>query len=674
MSNRLADATSPYLLQHAENPVAWQPWGAEALAEAKHRDVPILLSVGYAACHWCHVMAHESFEDPAIAQRMNALFVNIKVDREERPDLDGVFQHALAMLGEQGGWPLTMFLTPDGEPFWGGTYFPPTPRYGRPSLPQVLEHVARLWHEQRDKLLGQRDQLKAALIDLAAPGDGDIPAPALAIETAERLLQGFDARHGGLGGAPKFPQAPILSLLWTAGRGGGPLRATVLHTLRRISQGGIYDHLGGGFARYSVDSRWLVPHFEKMLYDNAQLLALLGEAWALTGERLFLERAEETVGWLQREMLVDGAFAASLDADSEGEEGKFYVWRQEEIEALLGERAAAFAALYGVTHEGNFEGASILHRLQAEGLPDAAAVPDLPALRQKLLVSRETRPRPARDDKILTDWNALAITGLVIAGRRCGRDDWISLAGRVFASIAGQAPDERYLVHVRRGTRAGNIAFLDDYAAMAEAATHLAMATGDLDYVAKAEAWLDTIDRDYCDEMGQFYQTLASSDGLLLRPRSAADGPVPPGVAMAARASTLLHSLTGKEGHGLRAEAIFKAFASEIKRSAYAHAAMLEALLRAADAFQIIVIGAADNAATRELRDIADRHAPPGAAFLQLAPGDNLPGGHPAAGKGLVGGAPAAYICAGATCSLPITTGAELRQQLDGWKREEAER
>jgi uncharacterized protein YyaL (SSP411 family) len=323
--NRLAEATSPYLLQHSSNPVHWQPWDAAALAEARLSDKPILLSVGYAACHWCHVMAHESFENPAIAALMNEHFVNIKVDREERPDLDQLYQHALALLGQHGGWPLTMFLTPAGEPFWGGTYFPPESRYGRPGFPEVLETVARIWRDDRGRVASNTTALKDALARLATPSRPEALSPAFVAEAAQRLSQAFDTVHGGFAGAPKFPQAPVLHLLWRQALATGDpgIRQAVLHTLVNICQGGIYDHLGGGFARYSVDALWLVPHFEKMLYDNAQLIALLSDTAADTGNPLFAARVAETVGWLEREMLVGDAFASSLDADSEGEEGKF---------------------------------------------------------------------------------------------------------------------------------------------------------------------------------------------------------------------------------------------------------------------------------------------------------------------------------------------------------------
>src|SRR5690349_15376073 len=366
--NRLSEATSPYLLQHKHNPVAWWTWGPAALAEATASKRPILLSVGYAACHWCHVMAHESFEDEATAQVMNELFVNIKVDREERPDIDQIYMNALHLLGEQGGWPLTMFLTPQAEPVWGGTYFPKDSRFGRPAFVDVLREVARLFREEPGRIEQNRAALLSQLADKARPA-GKVTVGVKELDAgAMQVGNMFDQINGGLRGAPKFPQPALLEMLWRAGLRTGDARffETVEHSLERMSEGGIYDHLGGGFSRYSVDERWLVPHFEKMLYDNAQLLELLALAWQRSRKPLFAQRARETVAWLAREMITgEGAFCASLDADSEGEEGKFYVWSKNEIIELIGPEAAEFFARhYDVTDGGNFEGHNILNRLQ----------------------------------------------------------------------------------------------------------------------------------------------------------------------------------------------------------------------------------------------------------------------------------------------------------------------
>src|SRR5579864_5202926 len=397
--NRLAQATSPYLLQHKHNPVDWWTWGPEALAEAKRTNRPIMLSVGYAACHWCHVMAHESFEDEAIAALMNENFVAIKVDREERPDLDAIYQNALALMGEHGGWPLTMFLTPDGEPFWGGTYFPPEPRWGRPGFPQVLAAIGQAYRGDRDTVLKNVAALRLGLARLGQPQRGEGGPPEISSilfnGIAERLLREVDPLNGGIGTAPKFPQSGIFELLWRAWKRTrlDPYREAVVRTLTTISQGGIYDHLGGGYARYATDAHWLVPHFEKMLYDNAELVGLLTLVWEETRDPLFALRIGETVFWLEREMThPEGGFYSSLDADSEHEEGKFYVWSEAEIDQLLGgERALLFKRYYDVAAGGNWEGKTILNRLAHPALADAATENELAQCRELLLAARAGR-------------------------------------------------------------------------------------------------------------------------------------------------------------------------------------------------------------------------------------------------------------------------------------------
>ena len=417
--NRLGDETSPYLLQHRDNPVHWQPWSEATLAAAKAADKPILLSIGYAACHWCHVMAHESFENPQIAARMNELFVNIKVDREERPDLDQVYQHALALMGEQGGWPLTMFLTPDGEPFWGGTYFPPEQRWGRPGFAQVLEALSEAYRAKRDDVAKNVTALRDALQRLGQPQSGGGVSRQQLDPIAERLLRETDQINGGIGTAPKFPQCGIFELLWRAWkRTRQPAyRDAVIKALDAMCQGGIYDHLGGGFARYSTDARWLAPHFEKMLYDNAELVDLLTLVWQDTRNPLYRQRIEETIGWVEREMLTSGGgFASSLDADSEHEEGKFYVWSEAEIDAVLGDRAALFKRFYDVTPEGNWEGHTILNRISTPALADDATEAELAICREMLLQARASRVRPGWDDKVLADWNGLMIAAMAEAG------------------------------------------------------------------------------------------------------------------------------------------------------------------------------------------------------------------------------------------------------------------
>ena len=448
--NRLGEETSPYLLQHKDNPVHWQAWSEATLDAAKAADKPIMLSIGYAACHWCHVMAHESFENPDIAKQMNELFVNIKVDREERPDLDQIYQHALALMGEQGGWPLTMFLTPEGEPFWGGTYFPPESRWGRPGFPQVLSAMSEAYAGDRDKVAKNVTVLREALQRLGRPERGGSIAPEQLDRIAERLLREVDQINGGIGTAPKFPQTGILELLWRAWKRTAqpPYREAVIKALDAMCQGGIYDHLGGGFARYSTDARWLVPHFEKMLYDNAELVDLLTLVWQDTKNPLYRQRVEETLGWVVREMVTSGGgFASSLDADSEHEEGKFYVWSETEIDAVLGGRAPLFKRFYDVDAPGNWEGRTILNRLKTPATADPETERELTLCRTLLLQAREKRVRPGLDDKVLADWNGLMIAALANAGLVFERLDWIDIAGRAFAFIREHMadPDGRLL-------------------------------------------------------------------------------------------------------------------------------------------------------------------------------------------------------------------------------------
>jgi uncharacterized protein YyaL (SSP411 family) len=667
MTNRLGEATSPYLLQHRDNPVDWQPWDERALAEARAQDRPILLSIGYAACHWCHVMAHESFESPAIARLMNQHFVNIKVDREERPDLDQIYQHALALLGQHGGWPLTMFLTPAGEPFWGGTYFPPESRYGRPGLPEVLETVSRIWREERHKVASNTTALREALGGLARPEAGPAIEPVFRRQSARRLVQAFDTIHGGLGGAPKFPQAPILDFLWREALASGDeaMRHAVLHTLANICQGGIYDHLGGGFARYSVDAFWLVPHFEKMLYDNAQLLALLADAWADTREPLFAARAAETVAWLEREMMVGDAFASSLDADSEGEEGRHYVWDAAEIDRLLGDDAAAFRLAYGVTDGGNWEGKTVLNRLHQPGLLAPGDEASLRASAAILLEARASRPPPGRDDKVLADWNGLMIAALARAGAVFGRADWLERAERAFVFIAGQMTSGDSLAHSWRAGRSIELAFLDDYAFMAAAAIALFESTANDGYLRQGERWIERLDAKHLDhDEGGYFQVPADATDVLVRAKNAQDGPTPAGNGALLSVLGRLWCLSGRDRYRERAEQLLRAFSGEARRNPAVHSSLLSGTLMLEQPVQIVVIGDPAEPGSAALRRVALAAALAAGVVLSLAPGRDLPQGHPAIGKGQVGGRPTAYVCPGQTCRLPITEPDELAAAL----------
>ena len=659
--NRLAEETSPYLLQHKANPVHWQAWGADALAEARREDKPILLSVGYAACHWCHVMAHESFENDEIAGLMNRLFVNIKVDREERPDLDAIYQAALSLLGQQGGWPLTMFLTPAAEPFWGGTYFPPEDRWGRPGFRQVLTTIAETYHRNPDRVEKNVSALKAALADLAKPQAGSPVAPEVLERIAARLLQEVDLLNGGIGGAPKFPQAPIFELLWRAGvrTGDKGFHEAVHLTLHRMCQGGIYDHLGGGFARYATDAAWLVPHFEKMLYDNAALLELLTLAWQENREPLYGQRIHETVGWLLREMraapAADGAraFASALDADSEGEEGRFYVWRAAEIENALGPDAELFMTHYDVTPDGNWEGHTILNRSQRPALMDAETEAKLARSRAILFALRAGRVRPGWDDKVLADWNGMMITALARAGAVFGEKAWLDAAREAFAFVVAHMTVGGRLVHSWRAGLARHPATLDDYAHMSRAALALAEATGERDYIAVAERWLAILDAHYWDrEAGGYFFTADDTLDVILRNKTATDHATPSGNAAVIEALARLYYLTGKGVYRDRAEATYGAFAGEIGRNFFPLASFLNAGAFLQEALQVVIVGEA--ADSRAMLEAVRRHAPSRIVLTRIAPEESLPEGHPAAGKGQVKGRATAYVCSGMTCSLPI--------------------
>ena len=667
--NRLGDETSPYLLQHKDNPVHWQAWGEEALAAAKREDKPILLSIGYAACHWCHVMAHESFENPQIAGLMNGLYINIKVDREERPDLDAIYQQALALLGEQGGWPLTMFLSPDGEPFWGGTYFPPEPRWGRPGFAQVLQGVAQTYRSEPEKVTKNVTILRDALGKLGQPAAGEGIDPALYDRIAERLLREVDPLNGGIGTAPKFPQCGIFELLWRGWKRSRqlPYREAVLRTLTTISQGGIYDHLGGGFARYSVDARWLAPHFEKMLYDNAELIDLLTLVWQEVRDPLYAERVAETIGWLEREMVTGGGgFCSSLDADSEHEEGKFYVWSAAEIDAALGDEAALFKEFYDVTPGGNWEEHNILNRLHHPILADQETEERLAQCREKLFAVRAPRVRPGLDDKVLADWNGLMIAALANAALTFERSDWLVLAERAFAFIEREmaAPEGR-LFHSWRSGQARHPASVDDYANLCRAALALHEATQDPRYLARARGWIGALDRHYWDGAGGGYFFAADdTPGLIARAKTAADAAVPAGNGTLVGVLTRLAILTGDGGYRDRAEALIRAFAGEVGRNFFPLATLINNAELAQKPVQIVLVGAADDSALAELRRVVHSVSLPRRVVQIIAPDEALPVGHPAHGKTLVDNKPTAYVCEGPVCSLPIVSSAQLVDAL----------
>ncbi len=664
--NLLGRETSPYLLQHADNPVHWRPWGTAALVEAKAANKPILVSIGYAACHWCHVMAHESFEDPDTAALMNRLFVAIKIDREERPDIDQIYMSALHALGEQGGWPLTMFTTPDGVPFWGGTYFPPEPRWGRPSFRQVLQGVAHAFHSGADAVTQNTKALTQFLERQAAASVGDAPGPAQLDAVAQAYLRMTDPELGGLRGAPKFPNPPIYRFLWQDSFRSGQTQAKdALHLmLERMSQGGIYDHLGGGFSRYSTDEVWLVPHFEKMLYDNAQLLELLALAHADRPNPLYVQRAKETVGWLMRDMSaqrVDGlaAFAASEDADSEGEEGRFYVWTEAEVDALLGPDTAAFQQAYDVTASGNWEGHTILRRITASGSPDQEA--RLASARDVLFRAREKRVRPGWDDKVLADWNGLAIAALARCAAVFDQTAWLSRAREAFDFIltrmsAGHGGVE----HAWRLDRVTAPGLIEDQAAMARAALALFEATGESGYLLAAERLANAAEAAFGNSHGGFFTTAAgAADVPLGRPRSAADNATPSGNGMMAEVLSRLFHLTGDTRWRARADAALRAFSGQADQLSG-----MPTLLAAADLLEegasVVIVGADAAALAEAALSVPD----PTVVVLRVPDSGSLPVSHPAYGKAPPPHGAAAYVCRRSVCGLPMTDAAALSQAL----------
>ena len=637
----------------------WRPWGQAAMAEARGRNVPILLSIGYAACHWCHVMAHESFEDANTASLMNELFVNVKVDREERPDIDAIYMTALALTGEQGGWPLTMFLTPEGEPFWGGTYFPPVSRYGRPGFRDLLREIARIYAQEQDKVISSKDRLLTGLKRLAQGRTGDMDAASFSIDNviafARLAARETDPQSGGLGHAPKFPQAFVYDLIWRnyLRTKDSDLAHAVRTTLTHICQGGIYDHLGGGFSRYAVDDEWLIPHFEKMLYDNALLLDLLAQVYAGSGNDLYRRRANETIDFLLRDMRVEnGLFAASLDADSEGEEGKFYVWSKAEISVILTDDSDAFCQAYGVSDAGNWEGRTILNRLHALDEDDHA----FSALRSKLFAARAKRIPPGFDDKVLADWNGLTIHALARASSILKRPDALNAAEQAFAAILDHMSDGSRLYHSYRAGKLGARGMAEDYANMARAALALHQATGKALYLTQAEIWVRVMEMHFLDkENGGYFMTADDADDLIVRTRSATDNAVPSANGTMMQVFAQLYHLTGDGAYEARALLLLRAFAGDFRSARYGLTNLLNGFDLLADPHHVVIIGDPANANTQVMIDYVLTSGTPNLILDRRMPGDALSPGHPAYGKTMLDGQPTAYLCRYGTCSAPVT-------------------
>ncbi len=653
MANRLAAATSPYLRQHADNPVDWREWGDDAFAEAARRDVPVLLSVGYAACHWCHVMAHESFEDDATAEVINAGFVPVKVDREERPDVDAVYMAATQALTGQGGWPMTCFLTPAGEPFHCGTYYPAVPRLGMPSFRQLLDAVARAWREDGDRVRSAAGEIAGRLADNAAAAlpPGTLDADALAA-AAEGLRSDFDATHGGFGGAPKFPPSMALEFLLRHHERTGSSDALTMVgvTAERMARGGMYDQLAGGFARYSVDDRWVVPHFEKMLYDNALLLRVYAHLGRRTGSALALRVAAETAAFLLRDLRTpEGGFASALDADADGVEGLTYAWTPAQLREVLGADDGSFAAeLLVVTERGTFEHGSSTLQLPADP-PDPQR---WERVRAVLVAARAARPQPARDDKVVTAWNGLAVVALAEGGAALDRPDWVAAA-----AAAADLLLTRHVVdgRLRRSSRDGAVGaaagVLEDHAALADGLLALHQATGAPRWLEAARGLLDVALDHFAGPDGGFYDTADDAESLLHRPRELTDNASPCGSSALASALLTASVLVGDGARYADAAAGALAAAGTLARRHPRFAGHWLTAAEAALAGPLQVAVAGPGAA---LLALARQAAPGGTVIVGGDP--DAPGVPLLAARPLVDGAPAAYVCRGYVCDRPVTT------------------
>ncbi len=654
--NRLSASASPYLLQHKDNPVHWQPWDDLALAEARKQDRPILLSIGYAACHWCHVMAHESFEDTDIAALMNSLYVNIKVDREERPDIDQLYMAALSAMGEQGGWPLTMILTPEGKPFWGGTYFPKEARYGRPGFADVLVKVETAWRQRRHEIDANADRLQAHLKqELAGSASPVTISPKIISDFSAKVTAIYDPASGGITGAPKFPNAPFLETLWRtrAREQDKAARDRFLETVTAIALGGIYDHIGGGLARYSVDGQWLVPHFEKMLYDNAHFIRHCVWAYAETQSDLFRLRIKETIGWLQRDMTMPaGGFAASLDADSEGIEGKYYVWSWEEVKDILGDDAAPFSAAYDISSGGNWESSSILNLSAFRADPDRAGAEIIRFANERalLLKRRQTRIPPALDGKVLADWNGYAIRAIAEAARYFGSESWLELADQQFRILMHSMFGEDRLSHVHDGKNAASFGFATDYAAMINAALALYEASGQHEHLTQAENLAKTLEKNHFD-----YE---SSRGFWMQEQGRSDTPMqtwndldeanPSATSQIIEAFTRLALLTDDSELTEFVNRITTQAAGRILQSRFGQGGFINAADTVLAAKKLVVVGS--DRSSDPLWAWATAHPDPRRIDVFLASGN----GNPQFTR------EGAYLCAQMKCSPPVVTSDEL--------------
>jgi uncharacterized protein len=679
-TNHLIHETSPYLLQHAHNPVDWYAWGEEAFIKARSENKPILLSIGYSACHWCHVMERESFENEEIAALMNNLFVNIKVDREERPDLDEIYMSAVQMLTGRGGWPMTVFLTPEGKPFYGGTYFPPEDRHGMPGFPKILVGVANAYRERPQDVEKSVAQILATLKRMSqSSASGRSLAADIIEQSAKQIARAYDSDHGGFGQAPKFPNAGVYELFLRQYYHSKEARygEMITHTLRNMANGGIYDHLGGGFHRYSVDEKWLVPHFEKMLYDNAQLVRVYAQAYCATGELFLKQVVEETVDYLLREMgHVEGGFYSTQDADSEGEEGKYFVWTQDELNRILGEETGEiFGRIYDVTDFGNFEGKNILHpvltvdqasRLFRKEPNEIAAL--MRSAKSRLFAEREKRPKPFRDDKILTSWNGLALSGLAEAIKILPRSDYIDAAQQTVAFFYGKMFRDKLLLHTYRDGEGKIFAYLDDYALLGLGLLDLYEAIFDRSYIERAEGLASIVIREFWDDAGgAFFFTGKSHEQLISRAKPVYDGSVPSGNAAAAQFLLRLYYFTGSDDYLSRAEEVLRSYYDAMENQPFGFAHMLCALdLLLKKPKEIVVIGQPTDPKTAEIIGGIHRLYLPNKILQLASPGDSLEKVSPLlAGKKQIGNSPTAYVCHDSACSAPVVNWEALRILLE---------
>jgi uncharacterized protein YyaL (SSP411 family) len=676
--NRLAEAASPYLRQHADNPVDWYEWGDEAFARARAEDRPVFLSVGYSACHWCHVMAHESFEDETVAGILNRSFVSIKVDREERPDIDAVYMNAVQALTGRGGWPMSVFLTPDGRPFFGGTYWPREDRAGMPGFVRVLTSIAELWRDQRDRVDVHGHELSERLraVSASPAGAGGVE-DATTRAAAETIVGSWDRHEGGFGPAPKFPHAMVLDFLLAHGQrtGHGPSLEAATHTLDAMARGGIYDHVGGGFARYATDRRWRVPHFEKMLYDNALLLRTYTHAAQVTGHERYAHVVEETVAWLLGDMSVaGGAFACALDADSEGQEGRYYVWTRDAFVDALSETgvdAGAWAARWGVTRRGNVDdphghipdGTSVIH----EALPDAAAVDahERQRVRERLLAVRRRRVPPARDDKVLASWNGLTLGALATAGATFDRADWVEAAVRTARFVtARMVDDDGRLWHRWAADHGAGIpGFAEDATYVAAGMLDLYEATHDHDWLAWAQRLAADADARFRDADGTYFTTPVDGERLIARPRELLDNATPAASSVMTDVHLRLAGLTGAPAHLDAADDTLRTLAGAATRMPLAFGALLGAIeRRLAGSTEVAVIGA-PSPQRDALVSVYRQRWRPGAVLAVGEPGDRSPA--VLAHRDLRDGTATAYVCHHFACEQPVTSPDALGAQLD---------